>query len=395
MKKILSAALIMAMLLICAGCGEAPSGSSSLASSNPSSTASRAVVSSIYPQKNEYKEWTYAVTDVADRLTLGNRCPVSKDDKGIIFDQAGANFSFNADCEGDVKLAVKGGSSYENRFHHYTVYIDGVKQERQQFEFNYVSYDPTVITIAKDLPRGVHEIKVFRANPAEKGSETVKSIIINGVICEEKPQQQKLLIEFLGDSLTAGLGNLDFENGSFDAIYSDSTQTYAFFTAEAFGADFSSVCCGGLPFTADYGNMSLKDRYTRVSFSRNAGQHDFARPADIVVINLATNDHGRLNGGEITPREFMDMAKDLMQFVRQKNPNAKIVWAYGMAYDGARDYLVTAVKELGGADEGYYFCHLPGNVAGEKGHPVVESHQNAANTLIAYLKNNLGLKEAK
>ncbi len=396
MKRLFASALVILMILLCAGCGETTTDTSSLTSSaNPSSTESQMVVSNIYPQKNEYKEWTYAVTDVAERLTLGNRCPISESAKGIVFDQAGANFSFKADCEGDVKLAIKGGTSWEYRFHYYTVYVDGVRQERLEFEFNPVRPEPTVITVAKNLPRGIHEIKVVRANPAEKGEETVKSIILKGVLCEDKPKEQELLIEFLGDSLTAGLGNLDFENGSFDSKYSDSTQTYAYFTAEAFGADFSSVCCGGLPFTAEYGGMSLKDRYNRVSFKRDAGQHDFARPADIVVINLGTNDHGRLNGGELNGRQFTDAAKDLMQFVRKKNPNAKIVWAYGMAYDGAKDYLSTAVKELGGDDEGYYFCHMPGNIAGEKGHPVVESHQNAAKTLINFMKDKLGLKEAK
>ena len=51
------------------------------------------------------------------------------------------------------------------------------------------------------------------------------------------------------------------------------------------------------------------------------------------------------------------------------------------------------MNELGGEEAGYYFCLLPGNIAGEKGHPVVESHKNAANVLIQFLKEKLGLKE--
>ena len=391
MKRILAAILVCLMLAACAGDA---TDTSSVVSVSTSSVQSSTVTSQIDPAKNEYKEWNYNVIDVADRLLLGNRVIMLEDSSGMLFDQAGCSFSFKADCEGDIKLAVKNGTSWENRFRHYTVYIDGVRQERIQAEAPLDSTIDTVVTIAADLPRGIHEIKVCRSNPAEKGVETIKKIVLNGVICEDKPKEQALLIEFLGDSLTAGLGNLDFEKGQFAPQYSDSTQTYAFFTAEAFGADFSSVCCGGLPFTADYGGMTLKERYNYVSpYRKGAGQHDFARSADIVVINLGTNDHGRFNDGEITEREYIDTAKDLMTFIKLKNPNAKIVWAYGMATNPSAGALTMAVNEMGGADAGYYFCKLPGNIAGEKGHPVVESHRNAANVLIQFMKDNLGLKE--
>ena len=390
MKRIISLLLVLVFLTGCAGDAKGGADKSSKASSKTPSTQS--AVSQIYPAKNEYKEWTYNVLEVADRLLLGNRCPINDSEKGIIFDQAGANFAFNADCEGEVKIDINSNAGWSNRLRHYTVYIDGVRQERIQAELNTASKQVSV-TVATALPRGVHEIKVCRSNPAEKGSETVQSITLNGVICEDKPQPEELLIEFLGDSLTAGLGNLDFENGSFDAEFSDSTQTYAYFTAEAFGADFSSVCCGGLPFTAEYGGMGIKERYNRVSFSRQVGNHDFARPADIVVVNLATNDHGRLQGGEITDREFIDKAKELVEFIRLKNPNCKVIWAYGMATNPAKDRLTIALQELGGEAEGLYFCDLPRKIAGEKGHPVVESHRNAADVLIQFMKDKLGLKE--
>ncbi len=389
MKKLLAIALICFILTGCAGGGETPS-STAVSSDKASKPVSSQITSTIYPTKNEYKEWTYNITDVADRVTLGNRCVVNQD--GMVFDQAGANFTFRADCEGDVTVNIKNNVNWSNRFRHYTVYIDGVRQERLQVEAKIALGEHTV-TVAKDLPRGIHEIKVCRSNPAENGRETVVGIKMKGVLCEEKPAQKDLLIEFLGDSLTAGLGNLDFENGSFDSEYSDSTQTYAFFTAEAFDADFSSICCGGLPFSFESGGMTITERYNRVSFTRDAGAHDFARPADVVVINLGTNDHGKLYESATAESELLAKAKELLEFVRLKNPNAKIVWAYGMATKPAKSLLEKAVADLGGEGAGYYFCDLPGNVAGEKGHPVVESHQNAAKVLIAFMKDKLGLKE--
>ena len=391
MKKLLAIALICFILTSCAGGSETPSSSKTASSNKENKPVSSQITSTIYPAKNEYKEWTYNITDVADRLTLGNRCPISQTAKGMVFDQAGANFTFKADCEGDITINMKSSASWNYRFRHYAVYIDGVRQERIQVEAN-VDASEYAVTVAKGLSRGVHEIKVCRSNPAEYSSETVVSIKMNGVLCEDKPAQKDLLIEFLGDSLTAGLGNLDFENGSYDSEYSDSTQTYAFFTAEAFDADFSSVCCGGLPFSFDKNEMSITDRYNRVSFTRNAGAHDFARPADVVVINLGTNDHSKLYDPN-ADTEMLAKAKELLKFVRLKNPNAKIVWAYGMATNPAKGLIQKALSDLGGEQAGLYFCDLPGNIAGEKGHPVVESHKNAAKVLIAFMKNKLGLKE--
>ena len=390
MKKVLALIVVLIMLTGCAGGSETPS--SETPSSKETKPVSSQAASTIYPTKNEYKEWTYNITDVADRLTLGNRCPISQTAKGMVFDQAGANFTFKADCEGDVTVNIKSNASWSNRFRHYTVYIDGVRQERIQVEAN-VATGVYAVTVAKDLPRGIHEIKVCRSNPAEKGSETVVSITMKGVPCQDKPEQKDLLIEFLGDSLTAGLGNLDFANGSFDSEFSDSTQTYAFFTAEAFDADFSSICCGGLPFSFEFSGMGIKERYNRVSFTRNAGAHDFARPADIVVINLGTNDHSKLHSSATAETELIASAKELIEFVRLKNPNTKIVWAYGMATNPAKGLIQKALSDLGGEGAGLYFCDLPENIAGEKGHPVVESHQNAAKTLIAFMKDKLGLKE--
>ena len=392
MKKIIALVLVLVMFAGCGGNAEPADSSKVPSPSKAPASSTQSTVSQIYPATNNYEQITYNVTDIADRLTLGNRCPIVESAKGIVFDQAGANFSFKADCEGDVAVNVKCSTGWDNRFRYYTVYVDGVRQERIESEVNIASGQPTAVVIAKDLPRGIHEFKFCRSNPAEKGAETVMSVTLKGVPCEDKPAEKELLIEFLGDSLTAGLGNLDLANGSFDSRYSDSTQTYAFFTAEAFDADFSSVCCGGLPFTADFGGMSITDRYGRISFKRDLGEHDFARSADIVVVNLGTNDHSRA-ASELSAEEYIGLAKNLATFIKQKNPKAKIVWAYGMATSPSQDMLKKAMNELGGEEAGYYFCLLPGNIAGEKGHPVVESHKNAANVLIQFLKEKLGLKE--
>ncbi len=105
MKKIIALVLVLVMFAGCGGNAE-PADSSKVPSSKAPSSSTQSAVSQIYPATNNYEQITYNVTDIADRLTLGNRCPIVESAKGIVFDQAGANFSFKADCEGDVAANV-------------------------------------------------------------------------------------------------------------------------------------------------------------------------------------------------------------------------------------------------------------------------------------------------
>ncbi len=383
MKRLFASVICLAMLV---GCGAQDEGEvSSTVSRLPSSSAISAS-SEIIPSVNDYSERTYRVNDIKDYLLESQRCMFSRE--GLSFDQAGASLSFNADCEGDVKVAIYAtpyGSDTEKRY--YTVFVDGKVTNRVNATVE--GSKSIEITVAKDLPRGKHEIRIHRATPTEYGVEVVKSITMSGVP-DAKPERKKLIIEFVGDSITAGLDIFDNAGDKWDKPeFSDSTQTYAFFTAENLDAEFSSICCGGLPFVVPYGRLHVKERYIRAN-PWSIEQFYFERSADIVVINLGTNDYGReIKNNDLTESQVAERAVDLIKFIQLKNPKAKIVWAYGMLGNMGEQTLKGAVERAGGAEKGVYYCPMPSNLAGDSGHPNVASHKNAAEVLTNFIKQNV------
>jgi len=150
-------------------------------------------------------------------------------------------------------------------------------------------------------------------------------------------------------------------------------------------------CCGG--WNPGGTSLNLQDMFPYTSYWRDhteAGLYDFDPPADIVVINLGTNDASAASAGRIslTGDQFKAGAKNLMTMARQKNPNAKIVWVTGMMGVTYQTELTAAVAELGGAQDGYFFTILPQGTLGGEGHPNVAQHKAAADVLTAFLLEN-------
>lgn len=87
-------------------------------------------------------------------------------------------------------------------------------------------------------------------------------------------------------------------------------------------------------------------------------------------------------------------AVDFLKMLRQHNPAAKLVWAYGMADAPLQPCLEGAVerfcRETG--DESAYYVSLPGvteETMGSRRHPGPLCHQYAANTAAQFLKRIL------
>lgn len=86
----------------------------------------------------------------------------------------------------------------------------------------------------------------------------------------------------------------------------------------------------------------------------------FSWKPQVVVINLGTNDWAR------TQAEIQENVRGLLALVRQKNPDAAIVWAYGaMDHDHPSvAWIKAAVETFARQDKNAYFVHLPENTSG-------------------------------
>lgn len=401
MKRAISLTLaIIVMALSLVSCGEASEASSVQDGATSSATAASDAVPSqaepVIPAVNNYERITYGVPDIEDYIQITGR-PVYSD-VGAVMDQSGSGVRFRLDCEGDVNVTMNvnvRGTYCPNRY--YTVIVDGTRTDRVKLEAVLAFTGKYTLPLATGLARGEHTFEIYRATPSAYGAEDVAAIECNGVPIDP-PERKKLFIEFLGDSITAGLISIDPTGASdaFSSDYADGVQTYSFYAADRVGAEYSSVCRGGQPFTVEYGGVSVSEFYSLNSQVRDLGEYDFSRTADVVVINLGTNDFNASKMAEngVTLETAQRSAVELLTYIREKNPTAKIVWAYGISVNTNSEVMKKAIDQMGGEKSGFYFCAMPDTSDGH-GHPYIDGHERAGEFLADFFESKLGIKAVK
>lgn len=287
----------------------------------------------------------------------------------VFMESSASNFTISGYMKGDVKVQL---------------YVDNIKTDQYGIFIEIDGNDATpyyrqlsaatdmTVTVATGLSAGYHTIKISKSTDAKNDDIYVYSVTMNGT--PMKTQGKKHKLEFVGDSITAAYGSYDGRTLSYYG--------YANFTADALDADYYSVANGGWRFTS--GTNCITDIYDDVSMQQNLGAYDFSYKPDVVVINLGTNDGTGTNGAGCTT---------ILQLVRAKNPNAKIVYAYGLmgtAYADNEATVKAKVEAFAKTDGNTYYCHLPANNGGVGQHPNVAGMQAASVVLANYIANLMG-----
>ncbi|MDD6283743.1 MAG: GDSL-type esterase/lipase family protein [Firmicutes bacterium] len=390
------------LMLSMASCGSSDNGAdSSQASSKVSSTAE---VSSDLPASSEvssvaklptsaaeadYTAKTLSAVENVDNIKMMGR--YLKGASSLSFDATGSGILFNAYCEGDVSLnlTVSTSGNEDERFHSYyfTVYVDGkITQDRAKVTGERGKTVDVELSVATGLKKGLHKFEIYRQNENWLGNINFNSIKMNGQLAA-RPADNKVFIEFVGDSITAGYGNLykagdDAGSAMASQEYENGMKTYASLAAKALGVDWNIIAQGGARCS------DTAAVYTKVSRNRDV-EWNFERQPDVIVINLGTNDFGDNNYGASAMAEKKANVEKLLKLVREKNPNAKIVWAYGLMSSGGQK-IKEVLESLGGEKSGYYFCTLPSNRDGGGAHPSVAGHEAASVVMADYLKKLIG-----
>ena len=317
---------------------------------------------------------------------------------GVTFDFAGMSLQFAAYCEGDVKVRVNssGGEVL------YTAFVDGKRLETDLSGTGY-------LTIAKGLKRGYHTFELARQTDVGSRKANLDRIQLCGTLLPVEVNENPS-IEFLGDSITSGVGSVYESNNS---KAHDATWSYAFLTSHELSLPYRLFSCSGYTLTTAPPRGCIKDIYTyenpwRLTLSKTP--YNFGKGSDIVVVNLGTND--RTAG--VTDEQYRASMNELLKTVKEKNPNAKVVWVYGMMYTGDKSYQNVIEEVLtahGGAEKGYFSCELPFD-RGEDytytdkdgktvtvssvskaphygGHPNKEGHLAATKVLTKFLRENV------
>ena len=240
-------------------------------------------------------------------------------------------------------------------------------------------------------------------------------------------EEKKMKIEFVGDSITSGEGT---EGAKRELCWSSmvfgSVNHYAFMTAEALDADYHIISQSGWGVLSSWdGNpkCSLPKYYTQVCGLAADGENAAAGAGkawnfkawqpDVVVINLGTNDesafsqqavfydeNGKLFDQKLdadgsyeaeSAKRLRDAMKDFLHEVRQCNPAAEIIWAYGMLGTPLKDLIQEMLDEYQreSGDAAVRFVELipaTPDTIGSREHPGVRCHRQAAELLTAEIK---------
>ena len=281
---------------------------------------------------------------------------------GLALDCTGSTFEFAAFCKGDVTLGiyVDAPDSYENQLY-FTVYNDGqLLGPREKYKFGGTGKREFVI--AQDLEEGYHTFSIVRQNESETGEFCIKYIMLTGRL-QTPPRERERYIEFVGDSITTGIGNLytpetwDPNVDPKSKVYQDGTQTYGLLAARKLRADYSVVAQQGIGIICGWQPHTMLDTYEMTCYQRNRRDDwNFIRQPDFTVINLGSNDSDKI----------------------EEN---------GMIGQQMCPYIRRAVEDLGGAANRCYYLQLESDTAGGGSHPSLVGQRRNAEILYDFLKS--------
>jgi lysophospholipase L1-like esterase len=288
----------------------------------------------------------------------------------------------------DVKL---GGSA--NVF--FQVVLDGVPTQVIKTS-GAASY-----SLASGLPDAEHDVMLYRRVEAFFGAvQFLGFTVTGGKPLIPTPPQYTRHIEFIGDSITCGYGD---EGTSPTCTFTGDTEneylSYAGLTARSLSAEQITTAWSGIGVWRDYGGSTTDQmpvRYERTLPEVSTSKWDFAQwTADVVVINLGTNDFAKGDPGT----NYTTALTNFVKQVRGHYAKAEIFLTIGpmlsgTSLDKARTYVTGVQSTLTTAGDTHIdFVEYAQQVTGEIGcdyHPNLVTHQKMATKLTAAIKAKMG-----
>lgn len=299
---------------------------------------------------------------------------------------SGFEFTFKGSgARAEIASNAPGGSNTA----YIKIFINGVEQPDVA-----LTKERQTVTLAEGLdPNNTYTIRVVKRTNSRSSSAALVSLKLNDGTKLEPPKAKSRLIEFVGDSITVGYAACVGNASSWSTATEDGTKTYSEYVANAFGADYNVIAVSGRGICRNYGNTTerlIPLLYASLDdYNLEGVKYDFARQADVIVINAGTNDaSGTVTN--LSTEEFKAGVKAFLADVRAKNPNAEIIYAYGMLGSGRMAQIKEAVEELRTAGDSHLtFLQLSVCRGKEQalGHPTAESYISRGDQIIELIES--------
>lgn len=329
--------------------------------------------------------------DIASNVRFFGRTYTDSNVHYFNWSSSGFTFSFKGSgAKATIVSNAPGGSNTA----YIKIYIDGVEQPDVE-----LSKATQEVVLASGLDKDKeHTIKVVKRTNARSSTAGVTSIsLFDGEILKPTEASNRV-IEFIGDSITVGYATVAGSSTTWSTSTEDSTKTYSEQIANAFAADYMVTAISGRGIVRNTGGDTDKllpaiypyiDQYNLPDV-----KYDFALQPDVIVINLGTNDASGSNSS-LTSAEFKAGLKAFLKDVRAYNPNAEIVYAYGLMTTKYSEDIYDVIEELKTEGDSHIaYLRLVTCTDSEKqiGHPTAEAYVSRGNMIIAKIEQMTGWK---
>lgn len=259
-----------------------------------------------------------------------------------------------------------------------------------------------------DKPQRV-KIRLMKVSEAAFAKIGVSEIRIEGELHEPPTAQYQRRIEFVGDSITCGYG-IDgvWNKDTFSTETENPLKGYAYKTARKCKAEFQYVSWSGMGVYSSWvdenaekplDNWLMKDiyPYTDSGLENTLGREghenhekwDFSRYVPhVIVFLIGTNDHSWTKDIPERRAAFGEKYYEILEFMREKNPDAYIICAYGVMDDILTEEEEGQVERFKREhDDRICYIHLPvqdeADGIGADWHPSETTHEKMSAIIAA------------
>lgn len=347
---------------------------------------------------------TYSLVDLAkqDKIKLLGRTAVNPEGTGLMCEWAGSGFQVNVSGQGGPMTVAVSNNYYST----WVIQVDG----EQVFREHYKSGGE--FTFSAQIPAGAHTVTVIKDSENQSlatDRTDLISMTFDGTI-ETRPGDKDLVIEYIGDSYTTGMGALGtYTPGVAWKLNEHSfTNSYAYQSAKALDADYMIAARAGIGLfdgvsaaqPDDDPEETIADIYPYTAgFRKSGGLYDFAKQPDLIILEIGTNDGIIESDANFTSAQWKVNLGNMIDLIQEKNPNVPIVLF------AAKSYKFKLMKEVAAERNDpsiycYFFNHQgngTGNTTHMKGHPSGKDAYFVSQSLNSFLmeKGLVGTKAAE
>lgn len=254
--------------------------------------------------------------------------------------------------------------------------------------------------VVEGLPDAAHTLTLVKRTEGEEGATRLLGLSFNaGASLLPAPAAAERRIEFYGDSITSGMGNMAPLQGEDGRLMDkNSFMSYAAITARALAAEYRSISQSGIGLMVSWFDFTMPDFYDQLSaVGDNDSQWDFSWTPQVVVINLLQNDswlvEKRLNP---VPNDSARIKAyyDFLDRLHKQYPKALLIGALGSMDATQADspwpgYIETAVARFQRDHPKARLATILFPFTGYGQHPRVSHHQTNAALLTAFIRERM------